>query len=95
MFKKKRITILLLIVAVILLIPFVAMQLTKEASWSIFDFVIAAILLLSFGFGFLFVMNKVKNRPNRLALIIVLFILFALIRGEVAVGIFGTSFAGN
>lgn len=40
-------------------------------------------------------MNKVSKKNNRLALIAIILIVFLLIWAELAVGIFGTPFAGS
>jgi hypothetical protein len=78
-----------------LLIPFIAMQFTNEVNWSLFDFVIMGVLLLSTGLICELVMRKVKKMEYRIlicgAILVVLFIIWA----ELAVGIFGTPFAGS
>lgn len=89
--KKARIFLPLLL----LLIPLVGMLFTDEIKWSLFDFIVMGGLILIFSTGIYFVTNKTKSVKNRLILIAILVMLFLLIWGELAVGIFGTPFAGN
>ena len=91
----KRFSSILFIVAALLLVPFVAMQFTAEVNWTSSDFVIAAILLLGFGLLIDLAVRKIPRTRTRLLVVgIILFVLF-IIWGELAVGIFGTPFAGS
>ncbi len=93
--QNKRLTGIVLTVALLLLIPLIAMQFTDEVDWSVFDFVVMGILLLGTGFMCELVMRKVKKPGLRIitcgAFLVVLFLIWA----ELAVGIFGTPFAGS
>jgi len=93
--KNKRLKIILAIVAALLSIPFIAMQFTDEVSWTIFDFLVMAILLLSTGLLFELAMRKITKNSHRIAAYIVILVAFLLIWAELAVGIFGTPFAGS
>ena len=93
--KSKRLLIILAIVILILIIPFIGMQLSDEVNWSLFDFVVAGVLLLVTGLGCEFIILKVKKRENRIALIVVIITILLLIWVELAVGIFGTPLAGS
>jgi predicted membrane channel-forming protein YqfA (hemolysin III family) len=84
--KNNNLTLLILVVAILLLIPLIAMQFTNEVNWSIMDFIVAAILLLGTSLAFNFVLQKVKNTKFRVA--ICLAILAFLFWAELAVGIF-------
>lgn len=95
MTKNKRLTGIVLTVALLLLIPLIAMQFTDEVDWSPFDFVIMGILLLGTGLMSEFVMRKVKKNQYRIILVGAILIAFLLIWAELAVGIFGTPFAGS
>lgn len=86
---------ILLTVAFILLIPLAAMQFTKEVNWTLLDFATIAVLLLGAGFLGEVIMNMVTRTTYRVALLGALLILVALIWIELAVGIFGTPFAGS
>jgi cytochrome bd-type quinol oxidase subunit 2 len=93
--SNTRLIIILLAVPVILLIPFVAMQFTEAVNWSMFDFLVMGILLLLIGLKIEYILRKVKRKQNRIAIISILLIVFLLIWAELAVGIFGTPFAGS
>jgi peptidoglycan/LPS O-acetylase OafA/YrhL len=93
--KNKRLYAILLSVLVLLLIPFILMQFTNEVSWQLADFLIMGILLLVTGLLCELVLRRVKRLTTRIVLCgIILFALF-LIWAEMAVGIFGTPFAGS
>lgn len=93
--KNKRLIIILSIVAFILLIPLIAMQFTDEVDWSVFDFVIMGILLLGTGLMSELVFRTVSNKLNRILILLGILFIFFLIWAELAVGIFGTPFAGS
>jgi len=79
----------------LLVIPLIGMVINDEINWSAFDFIIMGSLLISLSFGINFVSNRVKNLKNRFFFIGILVLIFLLIWAELAVGIFGTPFAGN
>jgi hypothetical protein len=93
--QNKRLFGIVLAVAALLLIPLVAMQFTEEVDWSLFDFVVMGVLLLGTGLLGEFVLRRVKTTGYRIALLAVLLLAFFLIWAELAVGIFGTPFAGS
>ena len=93
--QNRRFIGILLTVAFILLIPLTAMQFTSEVDWSLFDFVIMGGLLLSTGILCELVLRNVKSLKSRIILIAVLLVALFLIWAELAVGIFGTPFAGS
>ena len=93
--ENKRLFGIVLAVALILLIPFIAMQFTDEVNWTLLDFVVAGILLLGTGLLCELVMRKVNNGTKRIATIAVILAALFLIWAELAVGIFGTPFAGQ
>jgi len=83
------------IIGLLLLIPLIAMQLTNEVNWSFFDFIIMGALLTIIGLLIGIILQKVKNSKNRLILIVTIIMMFFLIWAELAVGLFGTIFAGD
>jgi len=93
--KNKRLIIILLTPVILLLIPLIAMQFTDEVNWGLFDFIIAGALLLSTGLLFELIMRKVKTVNYRIAISLILLLALLLIWAELAVGIFGTPFAGQ
>ena len=93
--KNKRLTGILLTVAILLLIPLIAMQFTNEVDWKLLDFVIMGILLLGTGLTCELVLRKVKKFDLRIALCAAILVAMLLVWAELAVGIFGTPFAGS
>ena len=92
---NKRLTGILITVVLILLVPLVAMQFTNEVKWDVFDFVVMGVLLLGTGLTCELVLRKVKKFQHRILLIAAILIALFLIWAELAVGIFGTPFAGS
>ena len=93
--KNKRLITILLAVPFLLLIPLIGMQFSSEVNWSGTDFLIMAMLLLVMGLMAEFVLRKVPKKKNRIVFMAVLLLVFLLIWAELAVGIFGTPFAGS
>jgi peptidoglycan/LPS O-acetylase OafA/YrhL len=93
--QNKRLIGIVLTVALLLLIPLIAMQFTNEVSWNLFDFVVMGVLLLGTGLVCELVMRKVKKMKHRIVICGVLLVALFLIWVELAVGIFGTPFAGS
>lgn len=91
----RRPFIILVIVCTTLLIPLIAMQFSSEVNWSLFDFLVAGALLSAVGFAINFVIGKTKSENKRWLWIIAIAIAFLLIWAELAVGVFGTPFAGS
>jgi len=93
--QNKRLGIILLGVAILLLIPLIAMQFSSEVNWSGMDFLIMGGLLFGLGLAGDFVWRKVKSKDRRILYIVGIVVLFLLIWAELAVGIFGTPLAGS
>ena len=93
--QNKRFIGIVLAVAILLLIPLIAMQFTNEVDWKLFDFVIMGALLLGTGLMCELAIRKVKNMDYRIGIIAVILVVLFLIWAELAVGIFGTPFAGS
>ena len=93
--QNKRLIIIVATTAVLLLIPWIAMQFTDDVNWTRSDFVVAAILLLGTGLLCNLVINKVNRQKHRIAICIILMALLIVIWAELAVGVFGTPFAGS
>lgn len=86
--KNKNIATIIVGTALILIIPLAVMQFNPEVDWSLFDFIIAGILLLGTGFSYEFLSRNMKTVPHRLALGILLVLLLFIIWADLAVGIF-------
>ncbi len=93
--KTSRISIVLLIIAAILLIPFIAMQFSEAVNWSTFDFIIMGILLLGTGLLIELTLRKISDPKNRLIVCGIVLGVFFLIWAELAIGVFGTPFTGS
>ena len=93
--QNKRLIGIVLTVLLLLLIPLTAMQFTDEVNWTLFDFIIAAILLLGTGLSCELVLRKIKKINLRIAICVTLLAGLLLIWAELAVGIFGTPFGGH
>ena len=80
---------------VILSIPFIAMQFTKEVNWTLSDFVIMGGLLFATVFAIDLVLKKFKTLKSRLVIVSVIVLLLMIVWAEMAVGIFGSPIAGS
>ncbi len=74
---------------VLLLVPLVF-----GAPWDAIDYIVGGALLLVLGIGLTFGM-AVRSQARRALIILAILALLALVWGELAVGIFGTPFAGS
>lgn len=93
--KNKRIVYILSAVVILLMIPLIAMQFTKEVDWSAFDFLLMGIMLTGTGLLCELVLRKFNGLQARLFLCGLILFTFILVWAELAVGIFGTRFAGS
>jgi len=86
--NKKRFFIIISAVVLLLLVPFIAMQFTSEVNWSVFDFMVAAALLLGTGMLGEYLLRKMKNNRQRILIVLALLAALFIIWVELAVGIF-------
>ncbi len=93
--KNRRLKGIVLAVGILLLIPLVAMQFTNEVNWTFIDFVVMGVLLLGTGLLAELVMRKIRNKNYQIGIIAIILLGFFLIWAELAVGIFGSPFAGS
>lgn len=93
--KNARLTLILSAIIVLLLIPLVAMQFTDEVDWDLFDFTIMGILLLITGLSIEFVLRTFRHLQDRILIAGAILIVFFLVWAELAVGIFGSPWAGS
>jgi hypothetical protein len=84
----KSIAIVLIATGVLLLVPLVAMQFTREVAWTVSDFVVAGMLLSGTGLAYVFAARKLVSPRARLATGIVLATVLLVVWAELAVGIF-------
>lgn len=92
---NKRLSIILLAVAITLLVPLIAMQFTTEVNWTLLDFVVAAVLLFCTGLMCELALRKIKKTKYRIVICVVLLLALLLIWTELAVGVFATVFSGQ
>lgn len=78
----------------ILLVPLIAMMFTDEVQWDWFDFVVIGTLLIGTGITHELVTARVDDK-YRLVIAVVLLAAMLLVWAELAVGIFGSPFAGS
>ncbi len=93
--KNNRLKILIGAVVLILLVPLIAMQFTDEVTWDIGDFAVAAVLLFGTVLVIELVLRKVRSSKYRIVLCVAILAVLLLVWAELAVGIFGTPFAGS
>ncbi|WP_207428736.1 hypothetical protein [Pedobacter sp. SYSU D00535] len=93
--KNQRLGGILLTVVILLLIPAVAMQFSEEVNWTLSDFVIAAVLLFGTGLSCELVLRNVRRSRSRLLICGLILAALFLIWVELAVGLFGSPFAGS
>ncbi|HEU4853430.1 MAG TPA: hypothetical protein VFT37_14880 [Telluria sp.] len=92
---SKSIGAVVLVTALILMVPLVAMQFTSEVDWDALDFMAAGTLLLVAGLVYVFASRMVRTPQQRMLVrVLVLGALF-LMWAELAVGIFGSPIAGS
>lgn len=93
--KNKRLFLILTISLSLLLIPLIAMQFDSGVDWGLADFIIMGFLLLFTGLAVELVLRRFKSVEKRFLVCgAVLFTAF-LIWAELAVGVFGSPFAGS
>ena len=93
--QNKRLIGLVVAVAFLLLIPYIAIKLTGEVKWTAIDFIAAGVLLLGTGLACEFVLRKVKNVQYRIAICAGILLVLFIIWAELAVGLIGTPVAGS
>lgn len=91
----QRLTGIAVLVGLLLMTPLIAMQFTEEVSWNSFDFIVAGILLSGTGLLGELVLRTVRSTRNRALLCGILLLILFLVWAELAVGLFGTPFAGS
>jgi hypothetical protein len=93
--QNQRLAGIVLTAVTLLFIPLLAMQFTSEVNWDVFDFLIAGILLIGTGLLCEMVLRKVKKMKHRIVLCGAILLGLLIVWAELAVGIFGTPFAGS
>ena len=89
-FENKRLIGIVLAIALLLLLPVIA-----KFPWSPIDFITAGVLLLGTGLMCELVLRKVKKIEYRIAICGAILVALFLVWAELAIGLFGTRFAGS
>jgi len=79
---------------VLLLVPFILTNLFEGFNWGVEDFIIAGLLIFSCLSVVSYIKEKLGNQNKTITIILVI-ILFLIIWIELAVGVFGSPFAGS
>lgn len=93
--QNKRLITIMLSVGLLLLIPLIGMQFSIDVNWTVSDFLVAGVLLLGAGLTIEIVMRTIKKKQTRILLILIIAAILLLTWAELAVGVFGTPFAGS
>lgn len=95
MTQKQKTTFIYAAPAVLLCIPLLGNIFTEEFDWYPKDFGIAAVLLFGTAFMIDLIQKIIKNKTYKILISIAVVLVLLLIWAELAVGVFGTPFAGN
>ena len=79
----------------LLFIPLIGNLFSNQVNWSLFDFIVMGVILGLFGLSIHFVFEKIKQKKLRIILLFLIVLFFLMIWAELAVGIFGSPFAGS
>lgn len=93
--QKQKTLAIFAVPALLLAAAFLGNLFVEGWNWSGFDFLVAAILLFGTAGLISLVRAVVKNRNYRIIISLVIVAILVLVWMELAVGIFGTPFAGS
>jgi|TARA_B110000305_G_scaffold170773_1_gene188742 hypothetical protein len=79
----------------LLLLPLIGSALSDDVNWSLFDFFLMGGMLLLMSTSIHLIISKEISSKNKALLVGISVLIFLLIWAELAVGIFGTPFAGR
>ena len=79
----------------LLVIPLILNLFLSEFQWSLFDFLVMAILLTIVGFAIEIIRYKIQNKRTRLIFMLLILLFFVFVWAELAVGIINSPFSGN
>lgn len=92
---KKNVIRIAIVTALILSIPLVAMQFSDEVDWGLHDFIVIGALLFGTGMIYEFGIKKLRTTTQQMIAAAILLAVLLLIWAELAVGVFGSPFAGS
>lgn len=93
--KLRLIGYIAIVTVLVLLVPLVAMQFTDEVVWGLSDFGVAGFLLFGSGALYVLVTEKISDGKYKIIVGVLILAVLLLVWAELAVGIFGTPFAGS
>jgi len=93
--QKQKTTLIYSIPAILFCIPVLGNIFSKEFDWSAADFVIAAVLLFGTAFVIDLIQRIIKNKTYKILLCCMVVFLLLVTWVELAVGLFGSPFAGS
>lgn len=93
--RNKDVASVFVVTAAILMVPLVAMAFTSEVQWGVFDFAVMGTLLVGTGMLMVLASRKIQSIGRRVIVIFTLLIALLLTWAELAVGVFGSPFAGS
>ena len=86
--RNKGLIGIVLAVFLLLLVPLIAMSYTEEVNWTLTDFIVAACLLLATGLTIDLLIRKVKKVNYRIAMVLTVIAVLAIVWVQLAVGLF-------
>ncbi len=86
---------IVLVTAMLLMAPLLAVQFTDEVRWDLADCIVIGTLLIGTGLLYELGVKKLRSSTHRIIFTAVLIAIFLLIWAELAVGVFGTPFGGE
>jgi len=88
--------IILGLVSLVLFVVWIAGRLNPtEVQWTGFDYLVAGLLLAGLGLSIEWTLRRCRQHKTRWWIIALILVIFALLWLELAVGIFGSPFAGT
>ncbi|WP_336690822.1 MULTISPECIES: hypothetical protein [unclassified Chryseobacterium] len=93
--EKQKTTIIFAVPALLMLTAFFANLFAEDWNWSPADFIIAGSLLFGTAFFINLVIRSKKSLRYKLLICFAILLVLALVWIELAVGLFGTPFAGS
>ena len=87
--RNRALVRIVLITALVLMLPLIAMQFTDEVNWDLADFTIAGALLIGTGITFELIASKMRNLAYRAAVGVAVATALLLVWVNLAVGIVG------
>lgn len=93
--KYRRLVIIGGVTIGFLSVPMIAMQFSDDVNWTVGDFVVAGVLFFGFGLLCELTMRRLGQGNRRILACLTLLVIFLLIWGELAVGIFGSPLGGT